>query len=484
MIEHFAWTLPWIDWIFTNKFTALGWTIALVAFVLVPFRRPPAEARGWLLIFFALPWLALLTYAVVGRPTPPAKRRERMQKLPHLFARMAARSGVDEERFCPSLSSDNLAVARLAQGLGHFPPFTGNSIEPLADYKRTYDRVIEDIASAREHVHLEFYIFANDAIGKLIMTALEEAHSRGVRCRVLIDALGSFASVPAIRRRLRASGIEVHEILPLRRRWGSSRVDLRNHRKIIVIDGLIAYTGSQNIWDPSIRASRGNRDLLVRLSGPVVGQAQAVFATDWFLETLEELVDDALFPRPLEGGDMTAQIVATGPDYPVGGVDLIFAQAIYNAADEIVITSPYFIPNQALISAIKAAILGGVRVSLITPRRSDHLIAGLAQRSYYEELLAVGMDIHLYGPEFLHAKHFRVDTEVCVLGSSNMDVRSFELNAEVDLICYEARFAETVRALEADYLNQSQALSPEQWRKRPLLAKVLENSARLMSELI
>ena len=484
MADLLDWVIPFTAWIWTNKFAVLGWAIALVAFVLVPFRRPPAEARGWLLVFFALPWLAVLAYAIVGRPTPSAKRLERMRKLPLLYEGIAARSNVTEVQFGPALSSDNMAVARLAQGLGHFPPVTGNRIEPLPDYRRTFDRLIEDIDAARHHVHLEFYIFANDEMGKRIMSALEAAQARGVRCRVLIDSLGSFPSVGRIKRRLRAAGVEVHDVLPMRRRWRSSRVDLRNHRKIAVIDGLIGYTGSQNIWDPSIRAARGNRDLLVRISGPIVRQLQAVFAADWVLETLEELVEDALFPPPHGGGDMTAQIIASGPDYPEGGVDLIFAQAIYNAADKVVITSPYFIPNEALISAIKAALLGGVEVSLITPRKSDHLIAGLAQRSYYTELLAAGMQIHLYGPEFLHAKHFRVDKEVCVLGSSNMDVRSFELNAEVDLICYEARFAETVQDLEADYLKQAVPLTIEQWRKRPLIAKVLENSARLLSELI
>ncbi len=484
MLESLTSATSWIEFIWANKFAVLGWTIAAVAFVLIPFRRSPAEARGWLLIFFALPWLALVAYAIVGRPSPSAKRLEQIRKLPGLYAQMAERTGVAGQGFAPALSSDNTAVARLAEGLGHFPPLKGNSIEPLAAYHETYDRIIEEIAAARDHVHLQFYIFANDEIGKRIMLALEEAQGRGVRCRVLLDSLGSFPSVGAIKRRLSASNIEVHDVLPMRRRWRGSRVDLRNHRKIIVIDGQVGFTGSQNLWDPSVRSLRGNRDLLVRVTGPVVGQLQAVFVGDWFLETDEQLAAQPLFPKPLEGGDMDAQIIASGPDYPEGGVDLIFTQAMYNAAEEIVITSPYFIPNEALISAIKAAILGGVKVVLITPRRSDHLIVQLAQRSYYEELLAAGMEIHLYGPEFLHAKHFRVDTEICVLGSSNMDVRSFELNAEADLICYEARFAETVRALEADYLAQAEPLSLVQWQRRPLSSKVLENSARLISDLI
>lgn len=484
MIETYPWIDGWLGWIWANKVVLLGWTIALVAFVLIPFRRPPAEARSWLLVFFALPWLALVIYAIVGRPTLPTERTRRLRALPRLFEKIAAHAGTDNVRFEPELSTDNLSVARLARGLGQFDPVNGNRIEAISDYEEAFDRIIEDIATAKSHVHLEFYIFANDRAGKRIMSALEESQSRGVRCRVLIDALGSMGSNGAIKRRLRPQGIEVHDILPFRRRWGGSRVDLRNHRKIAVIDGRIGYTGSQNLWDPSIQSSRPNRDILVRLSGPIVVQLQAVFVADWFLETLEELMNEELFPPPSEANGMAAQIIASGPDYPKGGVDLIFAQAMHNAADEIVITSPYFIPNEAIISAIKAAIFGGVRVSLITSRKSDHLIAGLAQRSYYRELLEFGMTIYLCGPEFLHAKHFRVDREITIIGSSNMDVRSFELNAEVDLICYDASFAGTLREIETDYRKRSEELVLNEWVKRPLIAKVLENSARLMSELI
>ena len=478
------WIYGALDWTWSNKVSVAGWTIAIVAFVLIPFRRAPAQARGWLLIFFALPWLALVVYAIAGRPSLPGVRKKRLRTLPRLYEAINALTGIGAPRFAPDLSSDNRSVARLAQGLWHFGPVTGNRIEALGNYDAAFDRIVADIAAAQHHVHLEFYIFANDGAGKRIMQALEEAQARGVHCRVLIDALGSFRSVYAIKRRLRPQGIEVHEILPFRRRLTSSRVDLRNHRKIVVIDGRIGYTGSQNLWDPSLGSARRNRDLLVRLSGPITVQLQSVFVADWFMETDEELVDADLFPAPIEQAGVAAQIIASGPDYPDGGVDLVFAQAMHNAAEEIVITSPYFIPNTAIISSIKAAILGGVRVSLITARKSDHLIAGLAQRSYYSELLALGMEIHLYGPEFLHAKHMRVDHEVVLLGSSNMDVRSFELNAEIDLICYDAQFAKTLHELETSYLAQSHQLSLGEWTKRPLIAKVLENSARLMSELI
>ncbi|MGB3472468.1 MAG: cardiolipin synthase [Erythrobacter sp.] len=460
----------------------VGWIIALVAFVLVPFRRPPAEARSWLLIFFGLPWVALVVYALIGRPYFAADRKARIAQLPALLGRI--RLQIEGFGPVPELSSDNSAVESLARGIGGFSATSGNRIAMLDRYEKAYEAIVADIDAAKHHVHLEFYIFRDDRIGNLIIEALERATARGVTCRVLIDALGSYGSLRKLKRRLKNVGVEVYDILPLRRRLRSSRVDLRNHRKIVIVDGRVGYTGSQNIWDPTEHSRRTNKDLLLRIEGPAVAQLQAVFALDWYLETLEELVSVDLYPRPQHLGTRSAQIVATGPENPEIGVDLIFAQAMYNAAEEIVITSPYFIPNDAMISAIKAATLGGARVCLITPERSDHPVVGLAQQSYYSELLAAGLEIYRYGPEFLHAKHFRVDHEVSIVGTSNMDVRSFELNAEIDLISFDAEFAEELRGLEQNLLQNCKRLTLNDWSKRPLWSKVRENTARLMADLI
>ncbi len=473
-----------VSFVGDHIYSLMGWTIAIVAFVLIPFRRSAAEARSWLLVFFALPWIALIVYWLIGRPRYGKKRRERLKFLPAILERIADQTGIDRSSLAPQLSDDNAAVAKLVKGLGKFPALTGNNIELLSSYDAVYERIIDDIDLAQNHVHLQFYIFANDAVGDLIMAALERASLRGVSCRILIDALGSFGSNQQIKRRLRKSGVDVRDVLPLRRRWNSSRLDLRNHRKIVVVDGVFGYTGSQNLWDPTAHSRRPNRELFVRLSGPSVSCLQAVFVTDWYLETLEELIDEHIFPQPVVKPGVAAQILPTGPDFPDGGVDLVFVQAMYNAAKQVVIVTPYFIPNDALLAAIKSAVIAGVRVCLITTQRSDHLLVGLAQRSYYTELLSVGVEIYLYGPGFLHAKHFRIDHEVCVIGSSNVDLRSFELNAEVDLICFNERVTFELQQLENSYLTQSVPLNLDDWNKRPLVMKILQNSARLVGDLI
>ncbi|KEO91370.1 cardiolipin synthetase [Erythrobacter longus] len=470
------------SWLWANKFAVGGWIIAIVAFVAVPFRRAPSEARSWLLVFFALPWLAVVGYGLIGRPYFSAKRKKHLEALPSLNDRILPL--VNGSCKPPELSSDNRSVERMAYGIGGFAATKGNRIEMIGDYDAAYHAIVKDIDAAKVHVHLEFYIFRDDRMGQMIIAALERAVLRGVQCRVLVDALGSYWSLVRLKRRLRHVGVVVHDILPLRRRLRSSRVDLRNHRKIVVVDGMIGYTGSQNVWDVLEQSGRANKDLLLRVEGPVVAQLQAVFAADWYLETLEELSHEQFYPSPATSGDCTAQIVPTGPENPDVGVDLIFARAMHNAEAEVVITTPYFIPNDAVISAIKAAVIGGVRVKLITPRKSDHRLVGLAQRSYYSQLLSLGAEIHLHGPDFLHAKHFRVDNEVSIVGTSNMDVRSFELNAEIDLVTYDAEFAERLQQFETALLGECERLSLDEWSQRPLHLKILENTARLMADLI
>ena len=473
-----------LAWIWANILAIVGWIIAMIAFVVVPFRRPPAKARNWLLIFFALPWVALPIYWVIGRPQYAKQRQKRVAELPRILDRVIRQTGMDHPEFSPELCEDNHSLASLAHGLGQFPAVIGNGIEPLGDYHGAIDRVIGDIDAAQHHVSVEFYIFKNDGVGKRLMAALERASARGVTCRVLLDALGSYGAVASIKRRLEAAGIEVHDILPLRRRLSSSRVDLRNHRKIVVVDARVGFTGSQNMWAPAEHGRNANRELMVRVTGPIVAQLQAIFVCDWYLETLEDLDDAAMFPPCETGPGMGAQMIATGPDNPVGGLDLIITQAMYNASEDIVIVTPYFVPTDALLTAIRGAVLRGVTVRLITGAKCDQRLPGLAQRSYYQELLSIGVQIYLYAPEFLHAKHCRVDYEVSILGSSNMDFRSFELNAEIDLLCYDAALAKDLEQVENRYLEQSTRVCADEWKNRPLRKKVLENTARMMSELI
>ena len=444
---------------------------------------PPARL-AWFIALILLPLAGSAAYFLFGEVDLGHRARKRHREIFALIRTRAARFMGMPDGVAQLIERDYQPAFAYAASINGFYPVPGNRAALMADSSDYLDRLIADIDAATDTVHVMSYIWLEDYTGRANGRALMRAARRGVTCRVLLDALGSYGAVASIKRRLESAGIEVHDILPLRRRLSSSRVDLRNHRKIVVVDARVGYTGSQNMWAPAEHGRNANRELMVRVTGPIVAQLQAIFVCDWYLETLEDLDDAAMFPPCETGPGLGAQMIATGPDNPVGGLDLIITQAMYNASEDIVIVTPYFVPTDALLTAIRGAVLRGVTVRLITGAKCDQRLPGLAQRSYYQELLSIGVQIYLYAPEFLHAKHCRVDYEVSILGSSNMDFRSFELNAEIDLLCYDAALAKDLELVEKRYLEQSTRVCADDWKNRPLRKKVLENTARMMSELI
>jgi cardiolipin synthase len=453
--------------------------------VVVPFRRSPEAAKGWLLLVFFLPLPGLVLYLLIGRPTHPRWRYRRFARLPEVFEpvrqRLAAGSRVCRPDLPPALSQ----AAGLVQNLAHLGTLEGNDAELLAGYDRSIDRLVADIDQARNHVHLLYYIFADDETGRKIVDSLGRAAKRGVTCRVLIDALGSRRWSRALAGKLTDLGVAVHQVLPVSwlRPW-SARADLRNHRKIAVIDGRVRYTGSQNLVDAAFKPGIVYEELVVRVTGPVVLQLQAVFVADWFLETQEVLHDPELFPDAPATGAVAAQVLPSGPDYPTANAQRLVVALVHCARERVVITTPYFIPDSPLLQALQTAVLRGVEVHLVVSRLADQLLVSLAQRSFYGELLRGGVRVYRYRDKFLHAKHLSIDGAVALIGSSNMDMRSFVLNAEVSLVVYDAGVAERLRAEQERYFAGSDVLSAEEWDRRPLASKVCENVARLFSPLL
>ena len=264
----------------------------------------------------------------------------------------------------------------------------------------------------------------------------------------------------------------------------SARADLRNHRKIAVIDGRIGYVGSQNIVDADFKPGIVNQELVVRVTGPVVQELQGVFVADWFMETQQVLETPELFPELPRTGHAVAQVLPSGPDYPEASVGRLIEALVHGARRRVVITTPYFIPSEALLNALGTATLRGVEVHLVLSKPVDQILVSLAQRSYYSQLLAAGVRIHLYRDKLLHAKHLSVDRRVSLIGSSNVDMRSFVLNSEVSLIVFDRDVNAELRAEQERYFAASEELSLETWRTRPLTSKVIENIARLVSPLL
>lgn len=472
-----------ISW--AEVYLASEWIIRVVMLIVVPFRRSPEAAKGWLLFVFFLPWPALIVYFFIGRPAYPRWRRERFARLPVVFGGVTSRIREVTARQEPDLPANLTQAATLIQNLGRFPSLDGNAAELLTDYQGSIDRLVADIDKARSHIHLLFYIFADDETGWKVISALTRATERGVTCRVLIDALGSRPWAANVVEALKAGGIAARLVLPVSLlRPKSTRADLRNHRKIAVIDGEIGYVGSQNIVNADFNAGIVNQELVVRTRGPVVLELQAVFVSDWFLETEEVLDDPVLFPETRPVGAVVAQVLPSGPDYPEAGIGRLIEAMVHGARKRVVMTTPYFIPNEALLNALETAVLRGVEVHIVLSQPVDQVLVNLAQRSYYAELLEAGVRIHLYRDKLLHAKNVSVDNRVSLIGSSNIDIRSFVLNAEVSLILFDRETNRSLREEQERYFAASETLTLEAWSARPLYAKATENIARLMSPLL
>ncbi|MEZ0167961.1 cardiolipin synthase [Microvirga sp. TS319] len=461
------------------------WIIRVLMLAIIPSRRSPEAAKGWLLFGFFLPWPALALYLLIGRPDYPKWRRMQFAKLPHVLKREVARVRELNARQEPNLPSNLAQAARLIQNLGHFPALNGNGADLLDQYDETLERIAADIDAATDHVHLLFYIFAFDTSGKTIIAALARAVERGVVCRVLIDALGSHAWAPQVIKALVGVGVSAHLVLPVRLlRRRSTRADLRNHRKIAVIDGQIGYVGSQNIVDADFNPRVTNQELVVRVRGPVVLELQAVFVADWFLETDQVLKEPGLFPDPVHGGNVVAQALPSGPDYPAAGVERVIEAFIHGAREKVVITTPYFVPSEALLHALETAVLRGVEVHIVLSKPVDQMLVHLAQRSYYTELLEAGIKIHLYRDKLLHAKHLSIDQDIALIGSSNMDMRSFTLNSEISLVLFDRELTARLIDVQARYFASSDLLRGEQWKSRSFARKIIENIARLLTPLL
>jgi len=337
-------------------------------------------------------------------------------------------------------------------------------------------------------------MFADDKIGAPVIDALVRARQRGVVCRVLIDHLGNIGYHRPVVKRLGAAGIPVHQMLPVKpfdNQW--NRMDLRNHRKIVVVDGLVGFTGSQNLIEDTYH-KRGNikkgihyLELVARVTGPVVRELNAAFITDWYSET-EELLDERTAPemrvRTPVTGEALCQVLPSGPGFEHTNNLMYFVALFHTARRRITIVNPYFVPEEPLLLALTSAAQRGVEVTLIVSEIGDQFLAYHAQDSYYEELLKAGVHIHRYqAPIILHSKSISIDDDIAVIGSSNMDIRSFQLNLEITLACYDTQVVADLQKLEAEYIRCSHPLHLEAWQSRPLLTRFVDNLARLTSAL-
>lgn len=465
--------------------------IRIAAVIIVPRNRKPTSAMAWLLAIFFIPLLGAFLFVLIGNPRLPRQRR-RMQAETNRYLR-EANDILERGSLRPDEPEWFTSLVHMNRELGALPISGDNGVHLISGYQESIDEMAAAIRSAKHHVHVEFYIFKLDAATQNFFSAMEDAIARGVTVRVLLDHWANLVKPYHKRtiRRLTEMGADWHFTMPLQPLKGKmQRPDLRNHRKILVVDGAVGFLGSQNITDPSYNLKKNVKrglqwvDAMVRLDGPVVSSVDAVFLSDWFSETEAVPEDIDLREMGSGSGDLDCQVVPSGPGFEVENNLRLFLGLIYAAKRRVIIVSPYFVPNEAMLHAVAGACDRGVEVELFVSEIGDQAMVYHAQRSYYEALLEAGVRILLYpAPYILHTKSLSIDDEVAVIGSSNMDERSFGLNFEVSLLVRGEEFVEELRALEGQYRELSTELTLEEWHKQPFRSTVLDNIARLTSAL-
>jgi cardiolipin synthase len=471
--------------------TVVDFIIRVLALGIIPGNRRPTTAMAWLLGIFFVPALGLVLFLLFGNFRLSRRRRAQQEAV-----NSRIRAGTSELAAIESTYDGPewvASAAELNKTLGSLPMLDGNSVELLPGYPDSVKAMAAAVRNAETFVNAEFYIMSTDHVTDDLLTALEEAAERGVEVRILFDHLGTLRikGYRKLIKRLKASKIRWRPMLPLRPVHGQwRRPDLRNHRKIMVIDGEVAFTGSQNLIEPSYNNPRHRKvgrewvELMACMRGPIVNTLNVVFATDWLSET-DESLENQLGHQPDSGaGDITAQVVPSGPGFITENNLRLFNTLIYSAQHKVSICSPYFVPDDSLLYAVTTAAQRGVDVELFVSEKGDQFLVHHAQQSYYQALLEAGVRIYLYkAPFVLHAKHFTIDDEVAVLGSSNMDMRSFSLNLEVSVMLLGADIVGRIRAVEDTYRDISHELKLEDWKKRPMLVKYVDNVARLTATL-
>lgn len=436
--------------------------------VLLRPHRDPASRIAWVAIIASLPVVGIVGYVLFGEVNIGRRRAARLRKVLAGMPDAADALRGDEANLAVSIPDSYAHLFRLGQSISGFKPVGGNSGRLMADSNAAVESMVADIDAAREHVHLLFYIWLADRNGCKVVEALKRAAGRGVICRAMADNLGSRCMIRSKHwKAMKDAGVRLAIALPIGNallRPLVGRIDVRNHRKILVIDGRITYCGSQNCADPEflVKAKYGPWvDVMMRFEGPVARQNLHLFAGDWMTYTQEDI--NELLRRPVAAPQpgFPAQVIGTGPTNRYSAMPETFEALCYCARRELVISTPYYVPDDAMQNAIRSAGYRGVKTTVIFPARNDSWIVAGASRSYYADLLEAGVTIYEYKGGLLHTKSLTLDGQITLIGSANMDRRSFDLNYENNILMYDAELTAAMRKRQQHYIERSNLISRE-----------------------
>ena len=465
--------------------------IMLIVRVLLRPHREPAARIAWILVIIAFPVVGLLAYLLLGETNigkrRVARRRETISRLPDV----ADAPGVEAENLQVHLPERYEHLFEVGKSVNGFEPVGGNRGHLMKDSNATIESMVADIDAAKDHVHLLFYIWLSDHNGCKVSEALKRAASRGVTCRAMADSLGSRGMIHSEHwQSMHKAGVHLAGALPIGNLFLlplKGRVDLRNHRKIVVIDNHITYCGSQNCADPAflIKAKYAPWvDAMMRFEGPIARQMQYLFACDWMSEVDEDISD--LLRQPIQAAQpgLPAQVIGTGPTIRFSAMPEMFETLMYSARRELVISTPYYVPDESMQAGLCASARRGVETIIIFPARNDSWVVGAASRSYYLDLLAAGVRIFEYQGGLLHTKSLTLDGEITLIGSANMDRRSFELDYENNILFYDKSLTEEMRQRQDSYIAKSKQITIEMVEHWPWHRRLWNNAIAILGPVL
>lgn len=478
--------LSWSDIWWSLGVVYLVLVLCVIGFVISE-NRNPLKTLGWVTALLLFPVGGIILYFVFGRSIRNVRmisRRNRRKLLKHEGSQPLP-------KLDGSLSPENRQRIRLAYSIGAANLYTGNDIRLFSDGATHFEALFHDLSNAREYINLQFYIIACDPLGRRLRDILIQRARAGVKVRVIYDYIGSFdARRRDFFQRMKENGVEVHSFFRLSFPSHVNRLNWRNHRKVVVIDGCVGYIGGMNVAERYVSGGSSGkwRDSAARVSGPCVAALQYHFAVDWKFMGHDLLCDPIggcygqLLPDTVS--DVTLQVLASGPNDRWGNMTLLFYKAISTARRRVWLQTPYFLPSDGLMKALESAALAGVDVRVMMPRRSDSRVLTYASHSYIEECLLAGIKVYLYDAGMLHAKVLIVDDDFSTLGSTNFDFRSLEHNFEENLVMYSREINSRLVASFGEDSRDCSRLKLSEWNRRPRSHRTQESLYRLLSPIL
>ncbi|MCD7034979.1 cardiolipin synthase [Metabacillus sp. GX 13764] len=479
----------WSGWIVTMMTIIFTLSIIFIGVLIFLENRHPTQTLTWLVVLGAFPLVGFFFYLFFGRNV----RKKRLFEKKALIDKKAFSEVQDNlhryDEQIAEMPDHQQMLFKLSQKLGHTPISFSSQTQILTNGDETFEAIIREIKKAKNYIHLEYYIVRHDRIGLELQDALIEKAREGVDIRFLYDSVGSWKLSKKYIGKMTRAGIKMIPFLPVKLPFLSNKINFRNHRKIVVVDGETGFMGGLNVGDEYLGRDKHFgfwRDTHMFISGEAVRTLEMIFLQDWFYMTGDKLSFER-FLHPVEkkiGNTGGVQLIAGGPDNKWEVIKNLFFSMIISAEKSIWIASPYFVPDEDILSAIRVAALSGVDVRVLIPQRPDKRLVFYASRSYFPELLEAGARIFEYKKGFMHSKIIIIDGELASIGTANMDMRSFHLNFEVNAFLYKTASTQTLVQEYENDLEDSAELLPEAFEKRPFYKKVFESFARLLSPLL